>query len=46
MKPQTPFKLRRASFKGRGLRTELRGAAWETMRDLCYGVETPTSETE
>jgi hypothetical protein len=31
-----PFKLRRASFKGRGLQRELRGASWDTLRDLIY----------
>jgi hypothetical protein len=31
-----PFKLRRASFKGRGLQTELREASWDTLRDLTY----------
>jgi hypothetical protein len=30
------FKLRRASFKGRGRRTELRDASWEVLRDLAY----------
>jgi hypothetical protein len=34
---QSPrFKLRRASFKGKGLQAELRGASWETIRDLAY----------
>lgn len=33
---QAPFKLRRASFKGKGLRSELQGAAWERLRDLAY----------
>ena len=36
MKPQTPFKLRRASFKGRGRQAELREASWDTLRDLTY----------
>jgi hypothetical protein len=31
-----PFKLRRASFKGRGRRPELRDASWGTLRDLAY----------
>lgn len=31
-----PFKLRRASFKGKGLREELRDASWERLRDLSY----------
>jgi Bacterial antitoxin of type II TA system, VapB len=30
------FRLRRASFKGRGLRPELAGASWEQIRDLAY----------
>jgi len=34
---QSPaFKLRRASFKGRGLRPELRDASWDRMHDLAY----------
>ena len=32
----TPFKLRRASFKGRGRQTEFSGAAWEELRDAVY----------
>jgi hypothetical protein len=31
-----PFKLRRASFNGEGLRPELRAASWEKLRDLAY----------
>ena len=31
-----PFRLRRTSFKGRGLRSELRAAAWDRLRDLAY----------
>lgn len=31
------FRLREASFKGRGLRPELAGASWEAIRDLAYG---------
>lgn len=31
-----PFKLRRASFKGKGLQTELRDAPWDQLRDLAY----------
>jgi hypothetical protein len=30
------FKLRSATFKGRGLQAELRGASWEKIRDLVY----------
>ncbi len=31
-----PFKLRRASFKGRGLQPDQRDASWERLRDLAY----------
>jgi hypothetical protein len=31
-----PFKLRDASFKGKGLRPELRDASWEQIRALIY----------
>lgn len=31
-----PFKLRRASFGGRGLQPEMRGADWSTLRSLAY----------
>ena len=31
-----PFKLRRASFKGKGLQPELRHAPWDRLRDLAY----------
>ena len=31
-----PFKLRRASFKGKGQRTDFVGASWERVRDLSY----------
>jgi hypothetical protein len=30
------FRLRKASFKGRGLRPELGDAGWERLRDLAY----------
>lgn len=30
------FRLRKASFKGKGLRPELRNASWETLRELAY----------
>ena len=30
------FRLRQASFKGRGLQPEWRGAAWERLRDAAY----------
>ena len=31
-----PFRLRRASFRGRGLRPELHDAGWDRLRDLAY----------
>ncbi|MGH7034695.1 MAG: hypothetical protein ACREFL_13265 [Stellaceae bacterium] len=31
-----PFKLRRASFKGKGRQAELGDASWERLRDLAY----------
>ena len=30
------FRLRKASYRGRGLRPELRDATWEQIRDLAY----------
>jgi Arc/MetJ family transcription regulator len=30
------FRLKRASFRGRGLRPELAGAKWEQIRELAY----------
>jgi hypothetical protein len=35
-KRSTPFKLRRASFKGRGRQAELDEASWDRLRDLIY----------
>jgi len=35
-KPGAPFKLRRASFKGRGLRADFRDSSWDKLRDLAY----------
>jgi len=32
-----PFKMRDGSFKGNGLRPELRGASWAAIRALSYG---------
>lgn len=32
-----PFKLKRATVKGKGLRPELREASWQRLRDLAYG---------
>jgi hypothetical protein len=31
-----PFRLRRASFKGKGLRRELDGASWDRLREMAY----------
>jgi hypothetical protein len=31
-----PFRLRKASFKGKGLRPELQHASWERLRELAY----------
>jgi hypothetical protein len=33
---RAPFKLRRASFKGKGRQPELRETSWDTLRDLTY----------
>lgn len=35
-KSNAPFKLRRASFKGRGLQAALHDTSWEKQRDLAY----------
>jgi hypothetical protein len=35
-KKQKPFRLRPLSFKGSGLRPELKGASWERFRELIY----------
>ena len=35
-KERTPFKLRRASFKGNGLQAEFRSASWERFREAVY----------
>lgn len=35
-KAVAPFKLRRASFEGKGLRADVRGASWSGLRDLAY----------
>jgi hypothetical protein len=32
-----PFKLRRATFKGKGLQPALRDAQWDSIRELAYG---------
>lgn len=31
-----PFKLRKASFKGRGLQAPLRDAGWDRIREMAY----------
>ncbi len=31
------FRLRKASFKGRGLHPDMKDADWESIRDLVYG---------
>lgn len=31
-----PFRLRKASFKGRGLTPEAKSAGWERLRELVY----------
>ena len=33
---QAQFKLRRASFKGKGLQPEFRDAPWDKLRDAAY----------
>jgi hypothetical protein len=35
-KPGAAFKLRRASFKGKGLQADVRGASWDRLHDLAY----------
>ncbi len=35
-KRKVAFHLRKASFKGRGLRPELADAGWDRLRDLAY----------
>ena len=35
-KSGSPFKLRHASFRGKGLQAEVRGANWSRLRDLAY----------
>jgi hypothetical protein len=36
-KHAVPLKLRRASFKGKGLQPALRDAQWNSIRELAYG---------
>ena len=40
-----PFKLRDASFKGRGLHPSFANATWDKIRDLAYDRE-PSDEVE
>jgi hypothetical protein len=35
-KHNAPFKLRRASVKGKGLQPSARNASWDQLRDLSY----------
>jgi hypothetical protein len=35
-KDSAPFKLRRVSFKGKGLQAEISQASWDGVRDLIY----------
>ena len=35
-KTTAPFKLRRATFKGKGLNPDLQDASWEKLRELAY----------
>jgi Bacterial antitoxin of type II TA system, VapB len=35
-KSRPAFRLRKASFMGRGLREELRGVRWERVRSVAY----------
>ncbi|MEJ0069124.1 MAG: hypothetical protein WDO24_10790 [Pseudomonadota bacterium] len=35
-KHAAPFKLRRASFKGKGRQAELGEPSWDRLRDLVY----------
>jgi hypothetical protein len=34
--PHLPFKLRRASFKAKGLQADMRGASWDKLRNSTY----------
>lgn len=33
---KTPFRLRKASFRGDGLRPELSDAGWDRLREIAY----------
>ena len=32
----TAFRLRKATFQGRGLQSHLKGASWDRLRDMAY----------
>jgi Arc/MetJ family transcription regulator len=40
-KRAAPFRLRRVTVKGHGLRPELQGASWQQVRDLAYADPAP-----
>jgi hypothetical protein len=33
---RSKFKLRKASFRGKGLQPQLKGATWDQLRDVSY----------
>ena len=35
-RPPAAFVLRKASFKGKGLRPELQGTSWDRLREMAY----------
>lgn len=35
-KKQGKFKLRKASFRGKGLQAPLKGASWDRLREMAY----------
>jgi hypothetical protein len=35
-KAAKPFKLRKVSFRGKGLQPQMAGAAWQQIRDAAY----------